>query len=46
IYFVPYRQDDSVKKYASIVADMTLIPEAAARALEGRQMQPVMLDPK
>jgi dipicolinate synthase subunit B len=46
IYFVPYRQDDSVKKYASIVADMTLIPEAAALALEGKQMQPVMLDPK
>ena len=46
LYFVPYRQDDSVKKRASIVADMTLIPEAAALALEGRQMQPVMLDPK
>ena len=46
LYFVPYRQDDSVKKCASIVADMTLIPEAAALALEGRQMQPVMLDPK
>jgi len=46
LYFVPYRQDDSVKKYASIVADMMLIPEAAALALEGKQMQPVMLDPK
>jgi dipicolinate synthase subunit B len=46
IYFVPYRQDDSAKKCASIVADMALIPAAAALALDGRQMQPVMLDPK
>jgi dipicolinate synthase subunit B len=46
IFFVPYRQDDSVKKCTSIVADMSLIPAAAALALDGKQMQPVMLDPK
>jgi dipicolinate synthase subunit B len=46
VYFVPYRQDDSAKKCASIVADMALIPAAAALALDGKQMQPVMLDPK
>jgi dipicolinate synthase subunit B len=46
IYFVPYRQDDNRKKCTSIVADMDLIPAAAELAMEGRQMQPVMLDPK
>ena len=46
IYFVPYRQDDSRKKSTSIVADMAMIPEAAQHALEGRQLQPVMLEPK
>ena len=43
IFFVPYRQDDSVKKSTSLVADMALIEAAAQLALEGRQMQPVML---
>ncbi len=46
IYFVPYRQDDHKKKETSIVADMNLIVDAAKSALDGIQMQPVMLDPK
>lgn len=45
VYFVPYRQDDSRKKETSIVADMALITGAAELALDGRQMQPVMLEP-
>ncbi len=45
IYFVPYRQDDNEKKQTSIVADMTLIERAAQLALEGTQMQPLMLEP-
>ncbi len=44
VYFVPYRQDDSKKKATSIVADMTMIPEAAQMALDGKQIQPVMLE--
>ncbi len=46
IYFVPYRQDDSKKKCTSIVADMEMIIAAAESALDGRQIQPVMLEPK
>jgi dipicolinate synthase subunit B len=46
IYFVPYRQDDSKKKCTSIVADMEMIVAAAECALDGRQIQPVMLEPK
>jgi dipicolinate synthase subunit B len=45
IYFVPYRQDDFTGKSTSIVADMNKIIEAAYLALDGKQMQPVMLEP-
>lgn len=45
IFFVPYRQDDSAKKCTSLVADMAQIENAAELALEGRQLQPVMLKP-
>ena len=46
IYFVPYRQDNNKKKETSIVADMELIIDAAKSALDGAQLQPIMLDPK
>ena len=41
-YFVPFGQDDPEKKPASLVADMSRIPETVAAALEGRQVQPVL----
>lgn len=46
MYFVPYRQDNHKKKETSIVADMELIIESAKSALDGKQLQPIMLDPK
>lgn len=42
-YFVPFRQDDPEHKPTSMVADFSLIPETVAAALEGRQLQPVLL---
>ena len=42
-YFVPFRQDDPSGKPCSMVADFTAIPLALEAALEGRQMQPVVL---
>ena len=45
-YFVPFRQDDPVSKPASLVADMARLPETVALALEGRQVQPVVLGAK
>ena len=42
-YFVPYRQDDHVNKPASLVADFGLIPQAITSALEGRQLQAVLI---
>lgn len=43
IYFVPFRQDDPVGKPNSLVADFRLIPDTLHAALEGRQLQPVLL---
>ena len=42
-YFVPFRQDDPVNKPTSMVADFTLIPQTLEAALEGRQLQPILL---
>lgn len=42
-YFVPFGQDDPVKKPTSMVADFSKIPKALEQALEGRQLQPMIL---
>ena len=42
-YFVPFGQDDPKSKPTSIVADFTKIPQALEAALEGRQIQPILL---
>ena len=44
-YFVPFRQDDWVKKPGSMVADFALLPETMQAALEERQLQPLILGP-
>ena len=42
-YFVPFAQDDPVHKPQSLKADLALVPETLAAALEERQIQPVLL---
>lgn len=42
IYFVPFGQDDPVKKPCSMVARTGLIEDTLKEALEGRQIQPVI----
>ena len=42
-YFVPFGQDDPLKKPASLVADYSKIPETVAAALRGDQLQPLLL---
>lgn len=42
-YFVPFGQDDPEKKPSSLVADFSRIGETIQAALEGRQIQPVLL---
>ena len=43
IYFVPFGQDDPEKKPTSLIADFSLVVPAAQAALEGRQLQPLLL---
>ena len=43
IYFVPFRQDDPVGKPTSMIADYTLLPAAMDAALDGRQLQPILI---
>lgn len=43
VYFVPFRQDDPQGKPTSLVADFSLVPDTIAAALEGRQLQPLLL---
>ncbi|MBR1692108.1 MAG: dipicolinate synthase subunit B [Lachnospiraceae bacterium] len=42
IYFVPFGQDDCVKKPASMVAHVELLGDTINAALEGKQLQPVI----
>lgn len=42
-YFVPFGQDDAAKKPTSLVADFSQIPLALEYALEGKQLQPILL---
>ncbi len=42
IYFVPFGQDDYIKKPLSLVAHMEEIPETIEAALKRKQLQPVV----
>ena len=42
-YFVPFGQDDPLKKPRSMASDFSLIEPAVDAALEGRQLQPLLL---
>ena len=44
-YFVPFGQDDPQGKPNSLVADFSLLGETVKAALEGRQLQPLILGP-
>ncbi len=43
IYFVPYGQDDPHSKNNSLICDFSLIPDTIDLALEGKQLQPIMI---
>lgn len=42
-YFVPFGQDDPIGKPTSLAADFDRIEETVTAALEGRQVQPLLL---
>ncbi|OLS03264.1 dipicolinate synthase subunit B [Tissierella creatinophila] len=43
VYFVPFKQDDPAKKPNSLACDFELIKDTVIMALEGKQIQPVIL---
>jgi dipicolinate synthase subunit B len=43
IYFVPFGQDDAQNKPYSCICDFTKVKETIKAALDGRQLQPVLL---
>lgn len=46
VFFVPFGQDDSIKKPNSMTAHLDQVLLAAKMALENRQLQPVIVSPK
>ena len=42
-YFVPFGQDDPMGKPTSLVADFSKLPATLEAALDGRQLQPILL---
>ena len=46
VYFVPFGQDDCRGKPTSLVADFSLVPQTIQAALEGKQLQPLLLGVK
>ena len=42
-YFVPFGQDDPEKKPTSMVADFSKIPDSLKLALQGKQIQPILM---
>ena len=42
-YFVPYGQDDPEKKPTSLVAHFELIPAVVEAAMDGKQLQPMLI---
>jgi len=42
IYFVPFGQDNHIKKPNSMIADVSMLQAAILAALDGRQLQPVL----
>lgn len=42
-YFVPFGQDDALQKPSSMVADFEQIPQTLSLALQGKQIQPLLL---
>ena len=43
IYFIPYKQDDAENKPTSVIADFSLTEKAMLAALQGKQLQPIIL---
>lgn len=45
IFFVPFRQDNPVEKATSLIANLVQIADTIVYALQGKQIQPLILGP-
>lgn len=43
VFFIPFGQDDYVKKPNSLISDFTLLAPAVASAIRGKQLQPLLI---
>jgi dipicolinate synthase subunit B len=46
VFFVPFGQDDARAKPTSLIADFSLLADTIEAALDGRQVQPLLLGPR
>jgi dipicolinate synthase subunit B len=44
IFFIPFGQDDPIKKPNSMVARMTMLSQTIETAIDGKQLQPVIVE--
>lgn len=44
IFFIPFGQDDPINKPNSMVADMSQLVDTVKAALEGKQLQPMLIE--
>ena len=45
IFFMPFGQDDPYKKTKSLIAHSDLLIKTLEMALEGKQLQPIIISP-
>ncbi|AXH98749.1 dipicolinate synthase subunit B [Sporosarcina sp. PTS2304] len=43
VYFIPFGQDDCLKKPNSLIADFSLLPATTIAAINGKQLQPLLI---
>ena len=43
VYFIPFRQDNPITKPRSLVFDLNYILPTVLKAMEGEQIQPILL---
>ena len=43
IYFIPFGQDDPIKKPNSLISDFTKMVDTVEAAIKGEQLQPLLI---
>ncbi|ARF18499.1 dipicolinate synthase subunit B [Sporosarcina ureae] len=43
VFFIPFGQDDCIKKPNSLISDFSLLPATVASAIDSKQLQPLLI---